>query len=391
MVVPPLLKDPVGVIERLRLGEVPTEGLGWLLTGHDAELAEVADRLQRLADGKSPQPFQFIEGPPGSGKSALLNRIRGMAEERGFAVCSLDVTSKRGPFTEQRYLVAKVLREIQAKSTDGYGDLDKILQRFSKSILTDFKKDDTETVNQTSERLRKFLGDRLSKYMIPEKSVIDAALSYIYGFIKEDPFRMRKVIEWFLGENLTTTEIRNIVGAETRLDEHTALPILKSVIPLLQEAGHPGLILLVDEMVQSTLEHHETQRQRTQELVRTLYAGVIPRCLVFVGVTPETIMDSDRGFAAHEGMRSRVGDGAVPDRDPDLPRYRVGKLSRGEAKVVFLHILAVYEKAYRLPRGWLDGGGTDLMNKLLPEGDTLARAFVQGTVRAFDAARRGTI
>lgn len=388
MEVAPSFRDPKGIIEKLRAGEVPLEALEWLIVGHADLLLETEDKLQRIEAGYSPHPLQFIEGPPGSGKSALLHLLRDTAEEHGFATCSIEVTSKGGQFTEQACLVAQILRNVQIRNHGGIGDLDSVLRKFSTRLLEAFPQEENETLDKEFERLRSFVADRMDRYSVPEKSVIDAAYGYLYGYRAKDPVRMRKAVEWLQGENLTMGDIRNLVGAETRLDERTAMPILKSVISILQEAGHPGIVLLVDEMVQSMNEHHESQRQRTAEIVRTLYSGAIPRCLVFVGATPETIMDSDRGLAAHPGMRSRVGDGAIPNRDPELHRYRVGYLSREEAAEVFRRIRTAYRAAYRLPKGWLDGSEAELLKDLLPEEHILARDFVSDAVRRLDSRRR---
>jgi bacteriophage exclusion system BrxC/D-like protein len=384
----PSFGDPKGFIEKLRAGEVPIEGLRWLLAGHDALITETADKLKRIEAGHSPHPFQFIEGPPGSGKSALLHLLRDLAEGQGFATCSIDVTSKGGQFTEQAFLVAYILRNLRVRTEGGVGDLDEILKQFSTRVLEAFPKEDNETLSSQMERLRRFVANRIAKHQIPEKSVIDAAYGYLFAYRRQDPVRMRKVVEWLQGENLTMSEIRGVVGAGTRLDERTALPILKSVLPILVEAGYPGLVLLVDEMVQSMNEHHESQRQRTQEIVRALYAGVLPRSLVFVGATPETIMDAGRGFAAHEGMRSRVGDGTVPDRDPELSRYRLGSLTRTEAAEVLGRICEVYGIVYKLPDAWLGAGEQSIVEGLCPERGVLARDFVAGAVKCLDMNRR---
>ena len=384
----PSFGDPKGFIEKLRAGEVPAEGLDWLLTGHGDLISETLDKLERIEAGHSPHPFQFIEGPPGSGKSALLHLLRDIAEGRGFATCSVDVTSKGGQFTEHSYFVAYILRNLRVRTDQGVGDLDSVLKRLSSRILEAFPKAENETQSREMERLRSFVANRMGLHHIPEKSVVDAVYGYLYAYRREDPVRMQRVVEWLQGENLTMSQNRDVVGAGTRLDERTALPILKSILPILVEAGYPGLVLLVDEMVQSMYEHHESQRQRTQEIVRALYGGALPRTLVFVGATPETIMDPGRGFAAHDGMRSRLGDGAVPDRDAELPRYRVGLLSRSEAAEVMRRIREAYELTYRLHKGWLAERERSILESVCPEEGVLARDFVSSVVKRLDTARR---
>lgn len=388
MGVAPSFRDPKGIIEKLRAGEVPLEAVEWLLVGHRELLSEVRDKLQRIKSGYSPHPFQFLEGPPGCGKSALLRIIRDVSEEQGFATCSLDVTSKGGQFTEQALLVAHVLRNVRVRTQGGVSGLDAILKAFSAGLLDSFPQDENETLDKEFERLRRLVADRMARYASPEMSVIDAAYGYICAYRAKDALRMQKTVEWLQGEDLTMGQIRNLVGADTRLDEQTAMPILRSIISILQEAGHPGLVLLVDEMVQSTNEHHASQRQRTAELVRALYGGTVPHCLVFVGATPETITDSERGLAAHPGMRSRIGAEAVPERDPEFHRYRVGRLSREEAAKVFGRIRTVYRAAYGLPKAWSDGNEAEILKELLPERDTLARDFVSGAVRKLDLLRK---
>lgn len=385
---PPALGDPKGIVLKLRTGEIPFAAQRWFLTGHDGFLEEIEDRLSRVTQGVAVMALQFIEGVPGSGKTTLLRLIQEIAFEKDFATCWLEVTSKGGQFTESRLLVASVIRGIRVRTSTGMGDWDAVLKGFASRLLAEFPNVEDETWDTRTERLWGFITDRLSKYELPEKGVVDAVGSYVYAYEQQQPNRMRRIVEWFCGEPLSPSDLRNMVQAPARMDEKTALPLLRSVIPIMVEAGYPGLVLLVDEMVQFTHEHHESQRQRTQDLVRSLYSGAVPRCLIFVGATPETISDTVRGLRAHPGLHSRLGDHDVPNRDPESPRYIVNHLSKEEAAAVLRKLRSVYREAYGLRPNWLDGEEAGILKAACPGDSVLARDFVIGAIRAMDAVRR---
>jgi hypothetical protein len=384
----PVFDDPRGIVEKLRAGEVPQEALRWLITGHDDLVIEVVDQLTRIKEGKSPQSLRFFEGPPGSGKTSLLRLLRDVSEDQGFATCSLSVDSKSGQFSEKRWLVPAIFRDFRVRTSEGIFGWDGVLKQLCKKLLLGFPSKTDESLNSRNQRLREYVAKQLGKYNLSEKSVEDAILTYLYAFEGNDHDRMRRVVEWFYGESLTASELHSEVGVETRIDERTAIPILCSSLPILLEIGFSGVVLCFDELVQSMHTHHVSQRQRIQELMRLFYSGFVPRTLIFVAATPDSIENQWRGLFAHPGMKSRLGAIDPPERDVDLPRYKVGLLARDSAKDVFRKVKKVYTVAYKLPEGWLDEQEKTLVQDLCPAEGVLARDFVERSVKAMDRVRK---
>lgn len=78
------------ILNSLKGGVVPRVGLGYIAVGREAEISALLTDIDIIEDGGA--AFRFIVGRYGSGKSFLLQTMRGHAMDRGFVVADA------GPF-----------------------------------------------------------------------------------------------------------------------------------------------------------------------------------------------------------------------------------------------------------------------------------------------------
>ncbi|MBQ8235910.1 MAG: DUF2791 family P-loop domain-containing protein [Clostridia bacterium] len=83
----------VGLLSSLSAGVVPRVGAPYIAMGRTEEIDALACDLDEIAEGGS--KTRFIIGKYGSGKSFLLQLLRGYALERGFVCLDCDLSPER--------------------------------------------------------------------------------------------------------------------------------------------------------------------------------------------------------------------------------------------------------------------------------------------------------
>ena len=81
------------LLSSLAAGVVPRSGAPYIAIGREEEVGAVLDDLELIAEGGA--GMRFIIGKYGSGKSFLLQLIRGYAIERGFVTADADLSPER--------------------------------------------------------------------------------------------------------------------------------------------------------------------------------------------------------------------------------------------------------------------------------------------------------
>ena len=81
------------VLNSLKGGVVPRTGLEYITVGRGAEIGALLRDMEIIAEGGA--AFRFIVGRYGSGKSFLLQTIRGHVMEKRFAVLDCDLSPER--------------------------------------------------------------------------------------------------------------------------------------------------------------------------------------------------------------------------------------------------------------------------------------------------------
>ena len=81
------------VLNSLKGGVVPRVGLPYITVGRRSEIEALLRDVEIISEGGS--AFRFIVGRYGSGKSFLLQTLRGYVMDRGFIVADADLSPER--------------------------------------------------------------------------------------------------------------------------------------------------------------------------------------------------------------------------------------------------------------------------------------------------------
>ena len=141
-----LIKIPKRVLNALlssmAAGVVPRAGAKYIAIGRTAEIAAICKDLENVREGGS--ATRFLIGKYGSGKSFLIQLMRGYAVERGFVCADADLSPERrlsssggGGLATYRELV----KNLSTKSSPEGGALAQMISKWLSDIQYAVTKD----------------------------------------------------------------------------------------------------------------------------------------------------------------------------------------------------------------------------------------------------------
>lgn len=101
------------VIEALRLGIAPEQGLDLFTVGRESELSALRTWLDTPDD-----PGNVIIGTYGTGKTHLLNHFRSLALESGYAVALVGMDPQETPFSAPKRVYRAIVRNLRWRDND---------------------------------------------------------------------------------------------------------------------------------------------------------------------------------------------------------------------------------------------------------------------------------
>ena len=112
------------VIEALRMGIVPDEGLSFFTVGREPKIAELKTWLATPYE-----PGRLIIGTYGTGKTHLLNHLRYVALKDRYAVSLVEMDPQETPFSQPKCVYAQIARNLCWPDGSDEGDFRKLVKR----------------------------------------------------------------------------------------------------------------------------------------------------------------------------------------------------------------------------------------------------------------------
>lgn len=334
------------IINSLKGGVVPRIGLPYITVGRQTEIAALLHDVDIMADGGA--SFRFIMGRYGSGKSFLLQTIRGYCMDRGFVVVDADLSPERrlqGTKGQGLATYKELIRNMSTKTRPEGGALTLILDRWISSVQSQVVSECGVTPS-----------DALFPSLVEKKiyAVIASLNEMVHGFdfaklltvyyqsyVRGDDESKAKVVKWFRGEYATKTEARAELGVGIIITDDDWYEYLKLFAVFLKMAGYSGLLILIDELVNISKIPNSITRQYNYEKILTMYNDTLQGKAKYMGVlmggTPECIEDTRRGVYSYEALRSRLTQGRFGRegvRDMLSPVIRLDPLTSEEMLVL---------------------------------------------------------
>lgn len=307
------------LINSLSAGVVPRSGAPYVAIGRTDEIKALLGDLEEVADGGS--TLRFLIGRYGSGKSFLLQLIRGYALEKGFVTADADLSPERrlcGTGSSGIATYRELIRNLSCKTSPDGGALPIIISRWISSKQTAL------AASGIFPEDARFDGEmRKEIYSVGaelENSVggfdfSSVLYKYYNATVTGDDALRSACLRWFRGEFRTRTEARAQLGVGSIIDDDNWYEYIKLIAAFCKKIGYLGMTVYIDECVNLYKITNRISRENNYEKILSIFndalQGKAPYLgFIFVG-TPQFLEDTRRGLFSYEALRSRLADCTV--------------------------------------------------------------------------------
>ncbi|MFQ9148604.1 MAG: ATP-binding protein [Eubacteriales bacterium] len=348
-----------GLLASISAGVVPRMGAPYIAIGRNDEIEALLGDLEAVNDGGG--SMRFIIGKYGSGKSFLIQLVRGFALEKGFVTADADLSPERRICGAKGTGIAtyrELIRNLASKSSPDGGAMPQIIARWLSDIQSEtagegldigsdaFTKSLTEKIYRVARSLEAQIGG------FDFASVITA---YYKAYLAGDEEKKSACLRWLRGEYSTKTEARNAVGVPLSgiIDDDNWYEYIKLLAVFFRHIGYRGFVVFIDECVNLYKITNRISRENNYEKLLSMFndtlQGKAEGLALIFGGTPQFLEDTRRGLFSYEALRSRLSDGQFQKagyKNLIGPVIRLRRLSDDELFALIARITNLHAQNY---------------------------------------------
>ncbi|MBQ9691676.1 MAG: ATP-binding protein [Clostridia bacterium] len=347
----------VSLMNALAAGVVPRTGAPYIAIGRKEETESLLSDLESVADGGS--ALRFLVGRYGSGKSFLLQLIRGYALENGFVTCDADLSPERRLSAANGNGVAtyrELITNMSCKTSADGGALPVLISKWLSSKQSELaaKGEDPDSVGFAASMQREIYS--VTEELEDKVGGFDFAtvINKFYQAQRDGNDSLRSAcVRWLRGEYLTKTEAKRDLGTQGIINDDNWYDYLKLLAAFVTKLGYKGLMVYIDECVNLYKITNRISRENNYEKLLSIFndtlQGKAPNLgFVFVG-TPQFLEDTRRGLFSYEALRSRLADSMLINgefKNLAGPVIRLVRLTDSELFALMTRINRLYSECY---------------------------------------------
>ena len=330
------------LISSVSAGVVPRLGAPYIAIGREAEISALLSDLETVGEGGS--AMRFVIGKYGSGKSFLIQLMRGYALDRGFICADCDLSPERRLCGGKGSGIAtyrELIRNMSSKTSPEGGALGSVISRWLSSVQSEVAQSgilpgSPDFATEVSKRVF-----ALSKKMENSIGGFDFA-SVINDYYRAETEGNEDVksacLRWLRGEYVTKTEAREYLSVGSLISDDNWYDYIKLWAEFVRSIGFRGFVVFIDECVNLYKITNRISRENNYEKILSMFndtlQGRAPGLCMIMGGTPQFLEDTRRGLFSYEALRSRLADGRFNGsgefRDMLGPVIRLRRLSDNE-------------------------------------------------------------
>ncbi|MFI6637464.1 BREX system ATP-binding protein BrxD [Nonomuraea fuscirosea] len=306
------------VIDALRRGAVPESGLDLLATGLDRFESALDAELDAVASGGS--VFKAVRGEYGSGKTFFTRWLGERAKRRNFAVSEIQISETETPL-HRLETVYRRLTERLATTSFPPSALRSVVDAWFYALEEDALAAGADEDELPAE-VEKLLVARLTEVSRHAPSFATALRGYRSALAAEDEATAAAVLAWLGGQPHVAAAARRFAGVRGDLDHFGALGFVQGLLTVLHDSGHPGLLIVLDEV--ETLQRvradaRDKALNALRQLIDEVHSGRFPGLYLLITGTP-AFYDGEQGVKRLPPLAQRMATDFTTDPRFDNPR-----------------------------------------------------------------------
>lgn len=340
-------KERDAILQSLRAGVVPRNGLKWIQVGRAKEIAALEHDLNIIADGGA--SIRFIIGEYGSGKTFFLHVIRAIAMKKGLVVTHADLAPDRrlhGTNGYARNLYSELMKNLSTQTSQDGGALTGIIERFIDSIQNE-SGSEADLFKSMNSKFRE-----LTEHFTGAYDFSTVLRNYIHGYHTDDEELKQNALRWLRAEYTSKTEARKALGVRMIINDSNIYEHLKLMAKFIRITGYKGLLVGIDEMGYLFKLVNTTSRNNNYERMLTILNDSLQGTTNGLGFlmcgTPEFLSDERRGVFSYAAMKSRLSENrfarSAGVQDFTGPVIRLSNLTPEEIFVLLKNLRFVYAR-----------------------------------------------
>lgn len=340
-------------------GVVPRAGAPYIAIGRKDEIAAFLSDLESVNEGGG--AMRFLIGRYGSGKSFLMQLIRGYALERDFITADADLSPERRLYGSGGSGVAtyrELIKNLASKSSPDGGALPRLIARWIDSLQSRLLSAGHEASEADFDRLLTAAVEEELKeveFLVGGFDFSRVVAAYYRAYVNGDESKKSACLRWLRGEFTTKTEARSELGINVSviIEDENWYDFIKLWATLVRRMGYRGLIVFIDECVNLYKITHRVSRENNYEKILSMFndtlQGRAPGLEIILGGTPQFLEDTRRGLFGYEALRSRLCDSRFAlDGYKNLlgPVIRLRRLTDDELLALITRLTQLYSQNY---------------------------------------------
>ena len=175
---------------------------------------------------------------------------------------------------------------------------------------------------QLMETSTDLMEQRLSSVTKHAPAFAAALRGYRQAMLENDIVLAEGMISWLTGQPHVTANIKKTAGIKGEVDHFTALSFLQGLLVVLRDSGHPGLVLIMDEV--ETLQRvrgdvRDKSLNSLRQLIDEIDSGRFPGLYLLITGTP-AFFDGPQGVNRLAPLAQRLHTDFSTDPKFDNPR-----------------------------------------------------------------------
>lgn len=307
------------IIDALRRGTVPQQGLDVMAVGLEGFEAAIDDELDAVRQGAA--QFKAVRGDYGSGKTFFSRWLTERAKRQSFATAEIQISETETPL----YKLEKVYRRIvENLATPGIpsGAFGDVVDGWLYVLSEDVQKSGEIDASELEARTEALLEKRLTAVSKEAPAFAMALRAYRRMGATGQNAEADAVLAWLGGQPHVAASARRSAGVRGELDHFGALGFLQGLLTVLRDSDYAGLVLVLDEV--ETLQRMRSDvREKSLNALRQLMdevdSGRFPGLYLMMTGTP-AFYDGQQGVQRLAPLAQRLQTDFGTDARFDNPR-----------------------------------------------------------------------
>jgi hypothetical protein len=310
------------VIDALRRGTVPQAGLDLFAVGMDRFERAIDDELDGVAAGGA--TFKAVRGEYGSGKTFFARWLAERAKRRGMAAAEIQISETETPLHKLETVYRRLVEQL---GTSAYlpSALREIVEAWFYTLEEDVLAEGVTTADDEAalaEAVDTLMEHRLADVARTTPAFAAALRAYRRASLTGDRATAEALLAWIGGQPNVAAAARRSAGIRGDLDHFGALGFLQGLLTILRDSGHPGLLVVLDEI--ETLQRvrsdvRDKGLNALRQLIDDVDSGRFPGLYLLITGTP-AFYDGTQGVARLTPLTQRLATDFGTDARFDSPR-----------------------------------------------------------------------